>query len=122
MKPEPTVALAYDVSGFVTVELPALNSLPPYRPKFAILKDKSAREIVAFAKAHPHVFVFPFWTKGVEEMPNYRRMMRRPLTMEERIVQPMYIGNLDPIDEAIRQIIAHALQTPIEECDEILND
>lgn len=63
-----------------------------YKVRYAVLLDKSPRELCTFAKAHPKVFVFPF----VTTLPcrNYSNLKRSPYV--SHIVVPFYIGNFQP--------------------------
>lgn len=77
--------------------------------KYAILCDRTLEQIVAYAKANSNVYVFPFDTKRVEDVSDKSALMKRPLVdlYGDWIVQPMYIGNLRPIGDAI-DVVIHA--------------
>lgn len=93
-----------------------------YRPKYAVLMNRTRQQIVAFARAHPKVFVFPFVSLPPESCPDYRWLRRKDCAIRDHIVQPMDVGNLKPMDEAIRQIIVASLRMALSECDEVKDD
>lgn len=120
---EPHTAIG-DMSDFLTVNFPM--PLAPYRPKYAIMRDKTAAEIVAFAKKNYRkrlsIFIFPVATKSPEECHDYNFLLpsfRRKASWRSRVVLPFYFGNLEPMESAIRQYVEISLGTPLVDCDEI---
>ena len=95
---------------------------PQYRPQYAILRDRSRQEVVAFARKHPDCLVFPFVTGPIENCPDYRRLFRNWDHVRMRIAKPMYVGNLEPMEDAIRQIVAKCLDHDLSECDEVFEN
>jgi hypothetical protein len=91
-----------------------------YRPEYAILKDKSAEEVIQFAKRHRKVFVFVFATKSVDECPDYS-LLAPPddpdLVFDpdlDHVVQPQYIGHFVDPEDAIQQIVKASLAEDFE--------
>jgi hypothetical protein len=84
---------------------------PSYQPRYAILRNKSAAEVEDFARTHPRVFVFAFATLSIEDCPDYSSLAppdEPDIMMPEHrhyIVQPMYLGNFDEPEKAIRSVI-----------------
>jgi len=80
---------------------------PRYKQKYAVLCDRTLEQIVAYAATNPGVFIFPFGTKQVLDVPDMRALMKPPLVdlYGDWIVKPMYIGNCRPIGDAIDRII-----------------
>jgi hypothetical protein len=74
--------------------------------KYAIFRDAPLDDIIAFAKENPEVFIFPFATKSVEEMHDYSKLRYYPWDLKMNILQRVYVGNLEPIESAIRQYVA----------------
>jgi hypothetical protein len=107
---------------FTMVVQVVLPKIPPYRPKYAILLNKTRQEIVAFARTHPKCFVFPFVTGPESECPDYRWLRRKGDPIRQRILMPAYIGHLHPAEKAIEQIVSNALQAPLSECDEVRDE
>jgi hypothetical protein len=95
---------------------------PPYRPQYAILRDKPRQEVVAFARKHPDCFVFPFVTGPVDHCPDYRWLFRKWDSIRMRIAKPIYVGNLEPMEEAMRQIVSKCLDFDLSECDEVFEN
>lgn len=80
-----------------------------YITRFAVLCDRTKDELEHFAADHPGVFVFPFCTKSVEDVPDYNGLACRDAFASyldsSHIVQPFYVGNIRP-KAFISQIIA----------------
>ena len=101
-----------------TVVVDAQFKPPPrYVAKYAVLRDRSCREVMALARRNPDVWLFPFVTGAVEDCPNYRWLGRaaRRDARYRLVVQPMYVGNLSPVEAAIEQVVANALGPDREE-------
>ena len=86
----------------------------PFTVRYAILTNPTAAEVEAYATAHPDVYVFTFATRTVEECPDYSALdpPTEPDVLapawQTRVVQPFYVGNLNP-EVAIREFISLAL-------------
>lgn len=76
------------------------------RMDYAILCDRTAAEIVAWAESHPDCFVFPFATKSVAEAGDYSRV-RSP-----NVAMACYVGNLSAPADAIRVIVENTVGSP----------
>jgi len=70
-----------------------------FRIKYAILRDKSPREIIKFAKKNPEVYIFPFVTEKKPQY-NYKKLKKHP-----KILPTVYIGNIADKENAIRTVI-----------------
>ncbi len=89
----------------VNVSLPAM---PPYRPEYIVLRNKTLRQIRRVARQNLGVWIYPFCTGKVKDVPNYSGFQRRGKPEDSYILQPLYVGNLKPVDDAIREILTHA--------------
>jgi hypothetical protein len=98
----------------VDVDVAALVPRPPYRPKYAVLRDRPLWEVKDFARANPGVFVFPFYEHSIPDFSHqfYGRDM-------DHVVQPMYVGNVWPVDQAIEALVKYSLGCGLEECDKV---
>lgn len=91
------------MSKTITIQL---VSPIPLCGQYSILCDRTAADVMAFAREHPKCFVLPFVTGRAEDCPDYTS----PLESKDlHIMQPFHVGNLSPLSEAIRQIVAVAL-------------
>ena len=98
----------------VNVTLP---SILKYVAKYIVLRNCSCREVMATARKNPDVWIFPFVTRTIGECPNYT-WLGRTAKHDARyslVVQPLWIGNLKPVESAIEQIVARTLGTEREE-------
>ncbi len=77
--------------------------------EYIILRDKTRKEVLAVARQNPRVFVFPFATGKVEDVPDYRWLKRTGDESRSYIVMPMYVGNLTPVEDAIQTIVKGSL-------------
>jgi hypothetical protein len=94
---------------------PRANSV--YRPKYAKLLNKSCDEVIGFARSHRDMFVFPFITLPVGECGDYNAL--KEVDDLPHIAPPIYVGNLKPMDSAIRQIMENTLGLELSECEEV---
>ena len=77
-----------------------------YSSEYAILLDRTAAEILRFARTHPRCFVFTFYTGAPEDAPDMWPLMQALRRNSDiYIVQPIAIGNLSPQESVIRQFI-----------------
>lgn len=93
---------------------------PTYRPQYAILRDKTRKEVRDFARKHPRCFVFPFITVAPEDCFDYRGLHRKGDPESMYIVKPFYVGNLEPMEDMIRQYVSFAFNCDLSECEEVL--
>lgn len=77
--------------------------------EYIILRDKTRKEVLAVARNNPRVFIFPFATGKVEDVPDYRWLKRSGDESRSYIVMPIYVGNLTPTEDAIQQIVKVSL-------------
>jgi hypothetical protein len=69
-----------------------LKGIPaPSRGCYAVLCDRSINYLERFSAKHPLCFVFPFYTKGVRNIPDFSTCR------SSRIFLPWYVGNLKPM-------------------------
>ena len=85
----------------VTVQLSPAFLGPAPETQIAILCDRTLREVLHFASEHPRCFVFPFYTKTVDEVPDLSSLGES----EDHIVVPHYVGNFSSIRSVISQIL-----------------
>lgn len=97
----------------VTVDV-NLTIMPPFKiVRYSVLRNKTAAEVEAYARAHPRVFVFPFATKTVDECPDYSALAPPadgsvlPPSWKDHVTQPMYVGNFDNPEEAIQKFLQY---------------
>jgi hypothetical protein len=112
-------------SRIVNVDVRAFDDLlkdgPLYRHRYAILRDKTAEEVLDFAKRHKKVFVFVFATKSIDECPDYSALdpVQHPdlyCSSDDlsHIVQPHYVGNFVEPENAIQEIVRFSLAEDFE--------
>jgi hypothetical protein len=77
----------------VTVQLTRLPK--PSCTPCAVLVDRSPKFLEAFSRRHPRCYVFPFVTKLQYDYSKLENLY---------VVKPMYVGNLRPMRNAVRQI------------------
>jgi hypothetical protein len=108
----------------ITVDVNLSSIIPKYKPRYAILRNATRRQIIEFARSHPNVFIFPFVTvprdKIATDLPDYRWLSRKGDSVRHYIAQPFYVGNLTPMESAICQLVEIALGQPLSECEEVL--
>jgi len=92
-----------------------VNAVVPPAPehvhKYLVLRDKSCCEVMRIARENQGVWIFVFATKTAEACPDYRylgRVARRDARYR-LVVQPMYVGNLSPVEDAISEIVDRVL-------------
>ena len=92
---------------FVTINA-SIPPMPKYITKYIVLRDKTCREVLGVARRNPGVFIAVFATKSVKECPDYN-YLRRVAKHDPRyadVMQPLYVGNLKPVESTIEQIVA----------------
>lgn len=83
----------------VQLDLPGLG-LPEYVAPIAILLNRSIEEIEAFTAEHPTCFVLPFYTGSPYDAPNFA-----VFNNNDHVTMPWYVGNLEPVNEAIDLLV-----------------
>ena len=84
----------------VALELPS-----PLKTLYAVLCDRSLEAVEEFSTTHPLCFVFPFYTKALDDVPDYSAIA------SNHILQPYYVGNLSNVNSAIHQIVNLTLES-----------
>jgi len=83
--------------------------LPKFKVKYAVLRDKSPREVLRFSKNNPGVYIFIFITKLLTSKKELnhciKRYKRLPCETDRFMMKPVYIGNMLDKEQAIRTII-----------------
>lgn len=77
------------MTNIVTVDASRLAPKP--RTEYATLFNATPKEMVKFSKAHERCYVFNFWDKSIDELPNFRGLRRSKHA--DWLVQPFYLGN-----------------------------
>jgi hypothetical protein len=104
-----------------------LTVLPPPVIRYAVLRNKTAAEVEAYARAHPRIFVFPFATKTVDECPDYSSLAppadgsTLPPSWRDYVVNPMYIGNFDDPEDVIQEFVK-SWTTYVDTIGELIDD
>lgn len=92
----------------VVVNATWVTSMP--KLKYAVVLNKTRKELLVAARANPDVFIVPFVTGPVKYVPDYRWLVRTGDARRSHILQPIYVGNLRPWREAVRQIAAKMME------------
>lgn len=95
------------LSKIVHIDAKAEPPKPPV-PEFIVLRNKTLRQIRRVARENPGVWIYPFCTGKVKAVPNYCGFQRRGKPEDSHILRPFYVGNLRPVEDAIKGIVLHA--------------
>jgi hypothetical protein len=83
---------------------------PPPRLKYAVVLNKTRKELLTAARANPDVMIIPFVTGPASRVPDYRWLSRTGDAGRGNLLLPIYVGNLRPWRSAVRQIVAKLME------------
>jgi len=99
---------------------------------YAIVCDRTPEWIRNFSINNVDCFIFPFWTKSVEEVPDCSDLFEIEGPIGKchgirnydgtHVMQPWYVGNCHPIRVIIREIVDRTLKPAIDGGDVIVCD
>jgi hypothetical protein len=93
-----------------------LKDAPAYRPKYAILKNATPKEIIDFADKHERTFVFTFVTVPAPDAFDYNELLTEE-NVRMYVIQPFCVDCFLNQDEVIQQYIKAMFGEDFENAD-----